>query len=199
MLGIFLEPEGKLKNFITKWKIRIKKKNFKTEYINHPPHSTIYVSNFINKKKVIEKIKNITDKFSSFKIQIDKTDLFLNDKFTRKDTIYLNIKKNKKIFKLQKHLANNLKSLVKKDKSKISKFFNKKMKKSMIKYGFPFVGSHWKPHFTIGSIKNFKKHFDYQSFKKTKIFYEQDVKTISLWKIQKNSHKRIKIFKLNKK
>ena len=26
MLGIFLEPEGKLKNFIVRWKLRIKKK-----------------------------------------------------------------------------------------------------------------------------------------------------------------------------
>ena len=69
----------------------------------------------------------------------------------------------------------------------------------MTKYGFPFVGLHWKPHFTIGSIKNFKKHFNFQSIKNTKIYFEQDVKTISLWKIKKNSHKRIKIFKLNRK
>jgi 2'-5' RNA ligase len=199
MLGIFLEPEGKLKNFISKWKLKIKKKNLKTEYINHPPHSTIYVSNFINEKKVIENVRNITNKFNSFKIQINKTDLFLNDSLTNKDTIFLNIKKNKKIYKLQRNLANNLKSLVKKDKSKASKFFDKKMKNSMIKYGFPFVGAHWKPHFTIGSIKNFQTHFDYQSFKKSKIYFEQEVKTISLWKIKKNSHKKIKVFKLNKR
>ena len=199
MLGIFLEPEGNLKNFISKWKLRIKKKNLKTEYINHPPHSTIYVSNFVNEKKVIENLRNITDKLYSFKIRINKVSLFIDDSFTNKDTIYLKIKKNKKIYKLQKNLANNLKSLVKKDKLKARKFFNKKMKNSMIKYGFPFVGSHWKPHFTIGSIKNFKHHFDYQSFKKIKISYEQDIRSISLWKIKKNSHKRIKIFKLKKK
>ena len=199
MLGIFLEPEGKLKNFISYWKLRIKKRNLNTEYINHPPHSTIYVSNFVNEKKVIENLRNITNSLYSFKIRINKASLFINDSFTNKDTIYLKIKKNKKIYQLQKNLANNLKSFVKKDKLKVSKFFNKKMKNSMIKYGFPFVGSHWKPHFTIGSIKNFKHHFDYQSFKKTKIYYEQDVRSISLWRIKKNNHKRIEIFKLKKR
>ena len=199
MLGIFLEPEGKLKNFISKWKSRIKKSNLKKEYVNHPPHSTIYVSNFVNEKKVIENLRNITKKINSFKIRINKTGLFINDSFTNKDTIYLNIKKNKKIYKLQKHFANNLRSLVKKDKLKVSKSFNKKMKSSMIKYGFPFVGSHWKPHFTIGSIKNFKEYYDYQSFKKTKIYFEQNVRSVSLWKIKKNSHKRIKTFRFKKR
>ena len=115
MLAIFIEPEGKLKSFIRKWKFKIKKKKIKTEYINHPPHSTIYVSNFINEKKVIESVRNITTKFNSFEIQINKTDFFFNDGFTNKDTFFLNIKKNKKIYKLQRNLANNLKSLVKKE------------------------------------------------------------------------------------
>ena len=97
MLGIFLEPEGKLKNFISYWKLRIKKRNLNTEYINHPPHSTIYVSNFVNEKKVIENLRNITNSLYSFKIRINKVSLFINDSFTNKDTIYLKIKKNKKI------------------------------------------------------------------------------------------------------
>ena len=87
MLGIFLEPEGKLKNFIFKWKRRIKKSNLKTEYVNHPPHSTIYLSSFVNEKKVIENLRNITKKINSFKIRINKTGLFINDSFTNKRRI----------------------------------------------------------------------------------------------------------------
>tara|TARA_B100000902_G_C27247699_1_gene883508 strand:- start:525 stop:1121 length:597 start_codon:yes stop_codon:yes gene_type:complete len=196
MLGIFLEPKGKLKNFIIKWKLRIKKKRLKTDYINHPPHCTIYVSNLNNQRKVIEKIKNITNNSKSFKIKINQTNIFLNDKFTGKDTIYLNINKNKKIFTLQKDLAYNLKNLVNKKKSKNLKLLNKQMKNSFTKFGFPFVGPFWKPHFTIGSIENFKNETDYLTFKKSKVYFEQDVNTISLWKITKNKHKKIKDFKL---
>ena len=57
MLGIFLEPRGKLRNFIAKWKSRIKKKNLATKYINHPPHSTIYVANITNQQRVIKEIQ----------------------------------------------------------------------------------------------------------------------------------------------
>ena len=120
----------------------------------------------------------------------------MNDKFTGKDTIYLNINKNKKIFTLQKDLAYNLKNLVNKKKSKNLKLLNKQMKNSFTKFGFPFVGPFWKPHFTIGSIENFKNETDYLTFKKSKVYFEQDVNTISLWKITKNKHKKIKDFKL---
>ena len=176
--------------------IKNKKKKLKTNYIKHPPHCTIYVSNLINQKKVIEEIKNVTDNFKSFKIKINQTNIFLNDKFTGKDTIYLNINENKKIFTLQKDLAYNLKNLVKKKRSNNLKLLNKQMKNSFTKFGFPFVGSFWKPHFTIGSIKNFKNETDYSAFKKSKVYFEQNVKTISLWKITKNKHKKIKDFKL---
>lgn len=198
MLGIFLEPKGKLRNFILKWKFKIKKNYISIKYINHPPHSSIYVANLSKQQRVIEEIQNVVDQFKSFKIKIDKTDVFLEDKFTGKDTIYLNIKKNKNIFILQKKLAEKLKHFIKKKKIKNIKSLDNKLKKSVLKYGFPFVGSHWKPHFTIGSIKNFNKKKDYLRFMKTKIYFENNIKTISLWKINQDKHKKIREFKFSK-
>ena len=198
MLGIFIEPEGKLKKFIIRWKYKIRKNYTNTNYVNHPTHSTIYTANLKNKKKVIIEIREVLKNFKSFKIKINKTDIFFNDKFTNKDTIYLNIKKNKKIYILQKKIAEKLKIFKKKDNLKNKKFFDTNLKNSFKKYGFPFVGSHWKPHFTIGSIKDFAKKKDFRKFIKTKINFENNVKTISLWKITKLRHIKIKEFKLNK-
>lgn len=198
MLAIFLEPKGSLRNFIVRWKSKIMRKNLETEYIKHPPHCTIYVSNLINQQKVIKEIFNVTNEFKSFTVKINKTGIFLNDKFTGKDTIYLNIKKNKNIYVLQKKLANRLKGFSKNKNFKQHKFFNKQMKKNFVKYGFPFVGSHWKPHFTIGSIKKFKNDIDYLIFKKKKVSFELEVKSLSLWKISKKKHKKLKDFYLKK-
>ena len=61
MLGIFLEPQGRLRNFIVKWKTRIKKNYIDTKYIDHPPHSTIYLANLSNKKRVIEEIQDLVN------------------------------------------------------------------------------------------------------------------------------------------
>jgi 2'-5' RNA ligase len=197
MLAIFIEPNGELRKFIIKWKLRIKKNYLNTKFVDHPPHSTIFLANLIKQKIVIKEIQKIADNLPSFKIEINKTNIFLNDEFTNKDTIFLNIKKNINIALLQRKIAEKLKNLVKK-KNINQKFLNKQLNDSQLKYGFPFVGSHWKPHFTIGSIKNFKGKTDYNVFMKKKISFEINIKTISLWKISGNKHKRIKNFNLVK-
>ena len=116
-------------------------------------------------KKVIFGIRKNIANFNQFKITINKTSVFKNDLFTGGDKIYLNIKKNKKLLLLQKKIANNLKPLVD-NKSKNMKLKNNLLDSSQKKYGFPFVGNHWIPHFTIGSVKNFIEMNDYKIFRK---------------------------------
>lgn len=192
MLAIFLEPKLNLKKFIIKWKSRSKKFS-NSKFVNHPPHSTIFIANLKNQKKIEREIFKITNNLKSFKIIVDKTDIFPNDNLTNKDTIFLNIKKNKKLFGLQTKIANKLKSYVKIDKN--LKFKNKNFSNSYLKYGFPFVGSHWKPHFTIGSIKNFQKKKEFKLFIEKKINFTNNVNSLSLWKVDKNKHNKLKEFK----
>jgi hypothetical protein len=99
---------------------------------------------------------------------------------------------------LQKKIAFNLRSLVeKKSKNKKSlKFKNKLLDRSQKKYGFPFVGNHWIPHFTIGSVKNFIKMNDYKIFRKLKINLKSEINKITVWKIIANKHIKLKEIKL---
>ena len=198
MLGIFIEPQGELKNFIEKWKKKFKEKDRNSKYLNHPPHLSIYVANLLNQKKIILEIQSITSNFQSFKINIDKINIFYNDALTNKDTIFLSVKKNKKIFNLQRKLALKLRKFVKHKKNKRIKLDSYKLKNSMDKYGYPFIGSHWIPHFTIGSIKNLKNKNEYKILLKNKIKFRNNIDKISLWKINGDKHKKIKEFKLNK-
>ena len=195
MIGIFLEPNKKIRKVIIKWKKNLKKKNIKGKFINHPPHSTIFFANIRNKKKLFLILEKIIADFKQFKITINKTSVFKNDLFTGGDTIYLNIKKNKKLFLLQKKIANNLRPLVNK-KSKNIKFKNNLLGSSQKKYGFPFVGNHWIPHFTIGSVKNFIEMNDYKTFRKLKINLKYEIYKISIWEIIGNKHIKLKEIKL---
>ena len=196
-MAIFIEPKGNLKKFILSHKKKIKKNFLKSKLTNHPPHSTIYYANLKNIKKAINVIENILLNFKPFKITINKTDVFLNDKLTNGDTIYLSVKKNKKLFILQKKIAKRLINLVNKKSNKkiIKSFENNKMKKSQKLYGFPFIGNHWMPHFTIGSIKGFKKSNDFKKYISTKVNFENLVSNVSVWKVSGNIHKRLKIIK----
>ena len=198
MIGIFLEPNKKLKKIIIKWKKNLKKKKVKGKFINHPPHSTIFLANIRNKKKLFLVLEKTIANFNQFKITINKTSVFKNDLFTNGDTIYLNIKKNKKLLLLQKKIANNLKPLVDK-KSKNMKFKNNLLDSSQKKYGFPFVGNHWIPHFTIGSVKNFIEMNDYKIFRKLKINLKNEINKISIWEIIGNKHIKLKEIKLGTK
>ena len=201
MIGIFLEPNKPLKKIIIKWKKNLKKKNIKGKLINHPPHSTIFFANIRNKKQLFLIIEKTIKEFKKFKVTVNKTDVFKNDLFTGGDTIYLNIKKNIKLLLLQKKIAINLRSLVdKKSKNKRNlKFKNKLLDISQKKYGFPFVGNHWMPHFTIGSIKNFIQMNDYKIFRKLKINLNNEINKITVWKIIGNKHIKLKEIKLGTK
>ena len=70
---------------------------------------------------------------------------------------------------------------------------------SQKKYGFPFVGNHWIPHFTIGSIKNFIQMNDYKNFKKLKINLNNEINKITVWKIIGSKHIKLKEIKLGTK
>ena len=128
MIGIFLEPNNALKNIIINCKKNLKRKNVKGMFINHPPHSTIFFANIRNKKKLFLVIEKTITEFKKFKITVNRTDVFKNDLLTSRDTIYLNIKKNRKLLLLQKKIACNLRSLVeKKSKNKKSLRFKNKL------------------------------------------------------------------------
>ena len=196
MIGIFIEPNKELKIFINKWKKKIDKKFINTKLISHPPHSTIYYANLINDKDIIHVLKNTIKTIKSFKIYINKTLIFYDDKLTGGDTMCLAINKNDKLFQIQKQIVKKLKIFLKKDPTKSNKLTNSLLLTSMKKYGYPFVGKHWLPHFTIGSIKNKRNSMEFKKFMEEKIKFMNNVNYISAWKIVGNKHILIKRFKL---
>ena len=66
------------------------------------------------------------------------------------------------------------------------------MEKNFRLFGYPFIGSNWKPHFTIASIskKNDQKKF-ISEFKSINIKKKQSLKNIFLYQIKKNKHQLI--------
>tara|TARA_B100000787_G_scaffold153223_1_gene127319 strand:+ start:144 stop:740 length:597 start_codon:yes stop_codon:yes gene_type:complete len=196
MIGIFIEPNKELKTYINKWKKKINKKFIKTKLISHPPHSTIYYANLIKDKDILKVLETTLKTINSFKIIVNKTLIFYDDKLTGGDTMCLSISKNNKLSQIQKKIAENLKFFIKKNSNKNTKLNNKVLLTSLTKYGYPFVGDHWLPHFTIGSIKNKRNSSEFHQFMEEKVKFANNVDYISAWKINGNKHVLIKRFKL---
>jgi hypothetical protein len=189
MFAVFVEPDYKLKKFIKVLKKKIYINYNKSFFFNHPPHSTIFYSDLKNNKLALKNVLKIFKKKINIKIICKKYSSFVNTPINGETTLFIKIKKNKELSKLQLELANNLSSHVKKDyltKNK-NKFKKKYLKNSFLKYGFPYVGDHWIPHFSIGSIRNNHPILRNDFIKNNKSFIFK-VKYITFWKVNKNQH-----------
>ena len=68
---------------------------------------------------------------------------------------------------------------------------NSVLKESFVSYGFPFVGSHWIPHFTIASLITNRTHPIITDFMQWKPLYIMNWFNISFWHIDDEHHTRL--------
>ena len=102
MIGIFIEPNKELKTYIVKWKRRVSKKFTRTKLTSHPPHSTIYYADLTNDRNILKVLEKTLKTINSFRISVNKTLIFYDDKLIGGDTMCLSINKSNKLFQLQK-------------------------------------------------------------------------------------------------
>ena len=193
--GIFIIPQLFLKKRIISLKKKVKKIFGKQTYLNHLPHCTLDVFNTSKKNiNLLKKIKKISVNYKK-NIILDKTDIFYKDPITNKNTYIIKVKKNKFLINLQKKILNNFTKYSLKNNNK---FNNKKMTDNYKKFGYPFINSNWRPHFTIASISKKDKQTDFiKKFKKIKLTQKKIyLNKVYLYEIKKNEHKLICNIKL---
>ena len=69
---------------------------------------------------------------------------------------------------------------------------SKQLLESYYKYGFPFVGNHWIPHFSISSLRSEKTHPIIEDFLSTTKQYQFTVDQLSLWRVDGDEHIQLK-------
>ena len=189
-LGVFILPNKKLKNKILLRKIDVKKKFGNQKYLSHPPHCTLCVIHATNKSlNLIKKNEVFTSRYKR-EFKIEKSEIFINDPITKGNTLVFKIKKNNFLKNLQLQICNKLKKYTVKDKKK---FKNILMKKNYQRFGYPFVNTNWRPHFTIASIsKSSTNKIYFKNFKNLKFDkINQKINYIFFFRIKKNNHKLI--------
>ena len=138
---------------------------------------------------MIKKNEVFTSRYKR-EFKIEKSEIFFNDPITKGNTLIFKIKKNNFLKNLQLQICNKLKKYTVKDKKK---FKNTLMKKNYQRFGYPFVNTNWRPHFTIASIsKSFRNKIYLQNFKNEKFNkINQKISYIFFFRIKKNNHKLI--------
>lgn len=162
---ITLEPDSILRKKILKIKKGAKMLVGRQHYLTDEPHLTLYVGKFKHISLFDKGLKLLvkgTKKLSN-PITIKGWTVFKKDILTKRSTLVCGIgkKDTANLRKTQKKIIYFMqdyqqKGLIKRYQ-KIYSILKGDEKKSIKKYGFPFVGRIWKPHLTIAS-------FDKQSF-----------------------------------
>ena len=188
-IAVFIIPKKKIKKKILNLKSIVKKNLGNQPYLTHPPHCTLFTmdvsKNILKNKNILKKIQ-IKKNLKNILI-INKTGLFSNDPITGGQTIYFKIIKNSFLRKLQSVL---LKSFSKFKSNNLNvKFKFGWMKRNYNKFGYPFVGTNWKPHLTVASLTNIsKKNKFIGNFLKQKVSLKEFINKVYIFKVNKDKH-----------
>ena len=151
-LGVFYCVDGILKNDVQSIKSFFKTKSKESKYLNHLVHSTIYVfeTDEINLDSLIETFGSLGNDLTPVSTKINKWRIFEDDVLTGLNTLCLEVELTKDLLFFQKKVVETLHKFI-----SIRDWNNFKgdLKISNEKYGYPFVGEHWIPHFTVGSLE----------------------------------------------
>ena len=190
-LGVFFQPEDDLINDIESLKMFFMGKSDKNKYLDHIVHSTIYVL-----EVDVYKLNDLISEFESLRSilypissKINKWRIFEDDILTGLNTLCLEIKLTKDLKLLQNTVV---RALCKFHSKKMENNFKGEQKHSNNKYGYPFVGNHWIPHITVGSLNiNPQKILDYSD---GLFSFSRNIKinNLCLYRIEKDSHELIK-------
>ena len=195
-IAIFILPKDDLCSEILKWKKKIDEEFPDQAYTLHPPHLTLITLEIENKLLECIETLDLNYKHLPFEVKVDKKNIFWNDTITNGHTLFYEVEKNNKIFNLQKTIADKLQKFKESIQLTNYKLHDKQAIESFNKYGYPFVGDHWIPHFTISSIKTRKDHPIIKDFLSFKEEYNFIVDRISIWEVNGDFHRKLKTFNL---
>lgn len=187
-LAVFILPKGDLKSELIRWKERVRNEYPDQPYTAHPPHMTLINIEVINEKDGLDVISAFSSCVGSVHISVNRTDVFWDDITTSGHTLFFGIEKNKSLFSLQKSLAEALFPVKKNLPLQNNLTSNKQFLESYNKYGFPFIGEHWIPHFSVSSMQTEKTHPIIEDFLSTSKEYNFTANQISVWRVFGDEH-----------
>ena len=195
---IALEPEWVLFNKITKLKEKVKKIVGKQLYLGDEPHLTIFVGDFESCEKWLEGLKKlIKNKISGLTIEINRWDIFGNDVITQMKTLACGIEQKdyEKLRALQmmivNYLLNHKTNVIIPRYSKIIDNIDETLKENIKKFGFPFIGDIWKPHFGIASFDEGEFKRVWNNIKDSCPIGKFSIKSVNIYELEKTEKLKI--------
>ena len=191
-LALFIEPQGSLRETLGERKRWLEKNMPGQAYCSHPPHCTLLFSSYDPATAWLEKLRTTVATLPNFEMETTAWLEFPNDALAGGGhTVAYRSPLSSSLATLQMTVAHVLAPFRPLGQpphplAQIEPFAG-----SLQKYGFPFVGTHWIPHFTIGSPKVAAHSPLLVQLMSGPATHRFSVRSISLWRVDDDHHERL--------
>lgn len=185
-----MSPSRELRQELLRTKQYVKSRLGFQLQTDEPPHCTFCLGEYTNLSQVEHVLERITATYTP--IIIDTLDIGTFSIDSHYTTIFVGIKRRGSLTELQKRTAESLFQYMK--GGLLSSYmnlhhpkhsFSKQEKDDIKNYGYPYIGTNWKPHFTIATIPNSHLKSTLKDIKSKHKNYSFFLKGLSLFSYKK--------------
>jgi hypothetical protein len=190
--AVVIEPEGEIREAVLAWKARIAAEWPAAVYLHHPPHCTLWVGD-LRSDAVVEPVLDAVSRLPEFSLAVRSAHAFFDDALAGGgQTCAFAVTLTDDLVRLQHDVA----EAVRQDRRPASgdelpaPLRREPFLRSWCDYGFPFVGSHWIPHFTAAALPVPRDHRLVAEFLASTASWQMTVSRVSWWRVAGDRHER---------
>lgn len=193
--AVFLEPVGELRDFVIDRKRDVKDVWPGAIYVGHSPHSTLWVGQLHDADAAENALRLVAPSLEEWPpVAGVLPHVFYDDVLADGgQTCALAIPLTTGLANLQTAVAWTLSPHIEKvtDQALPEALRHQPFLRSWQEYGFPFVGSHWIPHFTIASLPVPRTDQAVERFLEAPCPVLSAICDLSFWRVEGESHDRL--------
>ena len=191
--GIFIEPTGSLADAIRSLKAEVERQLPGQKFCAHPPHSTLIYGKYQEPKLWRAQLADALAAHPPFRIETREFGFFYDDWAAGGGhTVVFKAQPTPEVFALQKACGDVLKHWRDEVEPALGGLLEREpFRSSFAEYGFPFVGSHWIPHFTVASLTVAKDAPLLRAITSGEARHEFQLDRVSVWEIAGDSHTKL--------
>lgn len=193
--AVFLEPSAPLAALVLERKAHARTHWPDATYLDHPVHGTVIAGEFDSVDRWEAALGAVVARHSPFTITCSGTMLFADDPATGGTTVALALEAAPALFALQAAIAAAVapfrdRAVADRLAERLAVGGTRAAAESARAFGFPWVGSHWRPHLTIGSFLVSSNDPRLAPLRAPFAPIVMEVREVGLWKIRGELHER---------
>jgi len=194
--ALFIEPDAPLREFLLARKAWVASNKPGEPYCHHPPHCTLIVGRYGPPALWSKQVADVLAHEDPFVLACENYHVFYDDVLTGGHTVAVRVLPSHALSSLQQKLAEVLSDYIDVVEPLRAPLDQEPYSSSTQKYGFPFVGDHWMPHFSIASLRTDRDDSMLKQLLEEPISREVSVSEIAIWKVTDDEHERLEMLPL---